>query len=380
MKKLVIIHLAGGNDGLNTVLPLDQEQKYRESRGALAIPFSRALKLTDTVGLHPSLQPFQILYETGRMSIIQNVGMLNNDFSHFRASDIWATASNADEYLSTGWAGRAIDMTTTLAPGGITIGSTPNLITRGLAGKSINVESIDSLYDFATDLELSPHEKVAFIRDLRIKTEGYMAEVKKAADNKPGFTFDSNTSLGKQLEMVSRLIAGGLETQIYFCQTSGFDTHAAQVNSGDSLTGMHSLLLNSLAKDIEEFIWFSGKETTVLVYSEFGREVKANGSFGTDHGHAAPVFVFSTDPINQKIIGGTPDLSGKVVPHEFDFRQVYRSILDNMGMDSQKVLSRDFAPLPIFQSAAPPAKEIYDVIQSQRAGLKYTLFTDKTWE
>jgi uncharacterized protein (DUF1501 family) len=207
-----------------------------------------------------------------------------------------------------------------------------------------------------------------------------MSEVKKAWD---GFTraYKSFTPLGRQLSMVGRLIDGGLKTQVYHVQMSGFDTHARQVNSGDPLTGLHSYLLAELAKEVAEFLsWMSNiSGITVMTYSEFGREVKANGSFGTDHGHAAPMFIFG-DNLDKQVIGSTPDLSGTVIPHEFDSRQVYASVLQNMGANPKEVLLRDFAPLPIFKQAVPPVVEseieaVFDI-----KGLKkYTLFTNKTW-
>jgi uncharacterized protein (DUF1501 family) len=307
--------------------------------------------------------------------------MPGNDFSHFRASDIWNTASNADEYLSEGWIGRYLDLTPeTITPGAITAGSVASLATRGAKGKAINILDPNVFYDFEDTLALTPHEKVAFIHDIRMKTEGYMSEVKKAWEKQEGYT--GTTNLGKQLGMVASLIEGGLGTQVYHVQMSRFDTHAGQVNSGDSLTGLHSYLLAELAREVATFTWWfskTGKDVTVMTYSEFGREVKANGSFGTDHGHAAPMFIFG-DNIKTQVIGSTPDLSGTVIPHEFDFRQVYASVLQNMGANPKDVLLRDFEPLPIFKESVPPVQEpeieaVFDI-----KGLKkYTLFTNKTW-
>ena len=380
---LVLIQLNGGNDGLNTVLPLPKEKENREARGALAIPFNKGIKVTDEISLHPSLEPLANLFKEGRMSIVQNVGMPNNDFSHFRASDIWNTASNADEYLSTGWIGRYLDLTPeTITPGAITAGSVASLATRGTKGKAINILDPNVFYDFEDTLALTPHEKVAFIHDVRMKTEGYMSEVKKAWDRVNG-VYTSYTPLGKQLMMVAKLIFGNLQTQIYHVQMSGFDTHAGQVNSGDPLTGLHAYLLNELAIEVDKFVGFissyTNHDVTVMTYSEFGREVKANGSFGTDHGHAAPMFIFG-DNIKTQVIGSTPDLSGTVIPHEFDFRQVYASVLQNMGANPKDVLLRDFETLPIFKESLPPVQEPEVEAVFEIKGLKkYTLFTNKTW-
>jgi uncharacterized protein (DUF1501 family) len=379
---LVLIQLCGGNDGGNTVFHEENDKRHREARGALHIPFSRALKITDGIALHPSLEPLANLFKEGRMSIVQNVGSPGNSFSHFRESDIRHTASNADEYLSEGWIGRYLDLTPeTITPGAITAGSVASLATRGTKGKAINILDPNVFYDFEDTLALTPHEKVAFIHDVRMKTEGYMSEVKKAWEKNYGYK--GRTGLGKQLAMVCSLILGGLETQVYHVQMSGFDTHAGQVNSGDPLTGLHSYLLAELAREVNDFVqWLRGqtKNTiTVMTYSEFGREVKANGSFGTDHGHAAPMFIFG-DNIKTQVIGSTPDLSGTVIPHEFDFRQVYASVLQNMGANPKDVLLRDFAPLPIFKEA-PPLVENPDIeaVFDIRGGKKYTLFTNKTW-
>lgn len=376
-KILVKIKANGGWDGDNMVLSLNNEQLYREKRGALAIPYSKAIKIRDDIGLHPALEAFANFFKEGKLSIIRNVGMAANDFSHFRSSDIYHTASNPDEILEHGYIGRALDLTDNTLPYGITAGNTPSLAMRGKIGNSINVQDVNALYDFDDNAALTTHDIISFMRSVQVRTEGFLGMVKKAADRSTSYS--TNSPLGKQLSMISRLINGGLETIVYYAHTTGFDTHAGQVNSGDSLTGLHTMLMMNLAKDISDFLnAVPDHDVTVLVYSEFGRTVKPNASFGTDHGNAAPMFVFSNN-IDQQIIGSTPDLSGDVVPHEFDFRQVYASILQHIGFDQDVVLLRKFEPLQILKSTViidPPS----DVeAQFVFPGGRYTLFTNNTF-
>jgi len=357
-KILVLIQLNGGNDGLNTVIPLSIYGEYAQARGSLAIPEKKALKLVDGIGLHPSLAGLQSLYYNGQLGIIQNVGVENPDFSHFRAGDIWNSASDSNQFLTSGWLGRALELVPAGAdPRGLRIGTVPSLAFQGVASTpAITIRDTDSFYDFLEDTGWgSPGEamgRLSHIRQVRSLTETYTQRVKAAADLVDMQKEYPDTALAAQLKIVARLISGGLQTQVYMVTMNGFDTHAGQVNSGDATTGVHAYLLKELSEAIAAFmadLEFLGVADRVvgMTYSEFGRAVRSNGSFGTDHGHGAPLFYFGRSINQNRILGNTPDLSRDVVPIEYDFRRVYASMLGWIGSDVPKVLFREFEALPI---------------------------------
>lgn len=347
-KKLVLIQLAGGNDALNTVIPLEVYDQYQSARGVLSIPELKVLPLNGRVGFHPAMDSMRIMYNEGWLGIIQNVGMPNPDFSHFRASDIWATASRSDEYLTTGWLGRALELSPAgNHPRGIRIGSVPSLAFQGTVGSpAITIQNDSSFYDF-TETDLTGSERLQHVKRIRRQTEQYTAEVAKAAQLVKQQLNYPDTSLAAQLKIVARLIAGGLSTQVYMVTMNGFDTHADQVNASDPTTGHHANLLKTVSEAIAAFmadLFFLGSADDVvgMTYSEFGRSVKANGSLGTDHGHAAPVFYFGAGIQSNTIYGTTPDLSGDVLPMQYDFRDVYASMLEYIGTVPEKVIAGGF--------------------------------------
>jgi uncharacterized protein (DUF1501 family) len=390
-KVLVLIQLNGGNDGLNTVIPISIYDKYAKARGSLAIPEKKALNLVDGIGLHPALSGLQSLFYNGQLGIIQNVGVKNPDFSHFRAGDIWNSASDSDQFLTSGWLGRMLELIPAgLDPRGLRIGTVPSLAFQGRTSTpAITIRDTDSFYDFLENMGWgSPGEamgRLSHIRQIRSLTETYTKRVKDAADRVDQQKEYPDTALAAQLKIVARLISGGLNTQVYMVTMNGFDTHAGQVNSGDAATGVHAYLLKELSEAITAFmadLEFLGVADRVvgMTYSEFGRAVRSNGSFGTDHGHGAPLFYFGKSINQNRILGSTPDLSKDVVPIEYDFRQVYASMLQWMGSDVARVLFRDFAPLNVLTGDTPTVRQAQAVFHDLIHGTKYTLFTDKTWE
>jgi uncharacterized protein (DUF1501 family) len=355
---LVIVQMNGGNDGLNTVIPLDQYSNYFNARSNVAIAQNKVLALTGTnaTGLHPSMTGFRDMYNNGDLCIIQSAGYPAPNFSHFRATDIWMTASNSNEYLTTGWLGRynngeypgypnGYPNATMPDPLGIQFGSGTSLAMLGPTIQTGYTISDPNAFinnaDGGEDVILPgtpPNDKLLYVREISKQSQAYYNVVKNAY-NMPGnanlVTYPT-TSLSNQLKIVARLINGGLKTKIYVVSIGGFDTHSSQVNNSDTSTGAHANLLGNLSDSIKAFhsdLKLMGKDNRVLgmTFSEFGRRVKSNASVGTDHGYGAPMFVFGT-PATGSIIGANPVLPAVAtvndnLPMVNDFRDIYWSVM-----------------------------------------------------
>ena len=380
---LVVIQLTGGNDGLNSVIPIDQYNNYFNARSNIAIPQNKILALTGTAatGLHPALSGLRDLYNEGSLCIIQSVGYPEPNFSHFRAIDIWSTASDSSQYLNDGWLGRYLngeyagfpnsyptaEMPDPLA---IQFGSTSTL---SLLGPSSNmgytitdptsfVNNTSSTQDpVPTDTPMG--EKLDYLRNISGQAAVYSSVI-KTAYNRPGNTnlaaYPSGNSLASQLKIVARLINGGLKTKVYVVNLKGFDTHTVQVNSNDTTTGTHALLLSAIGDSVKAFqadLKLMNKDQHVLgmTFSEFGRRIKSNNAAGTDHGYAAPMFVFGTQAMGG-IVGTNPLLPVTAtvndnITMQHDFRSVYYSILKRwLCQDStslQQIMLQNFSDINI---------------------------------
>lgn len=388
---LVVIQLAGGNDGLNMVIPLDQYGDYSATtlRGSIAIPESQILKLKDTpkTGLHPSMKGLQRLYDEGKLSIVHSAGYPNPSFSHFRASDIWFTGVDSDKLSTSGLLGRYVTERYPGFPDDYPSTQNPDPLAiqiSSISGTIFNTASITSSLaiqnpdTFATivgdkpNISPSPLPKTPagkyteYVRQQQISSFAYAGQLKAASAKGKNMVTYPNNSLADQLKIVSRLIHGGLKTKIYYVTLGGFDTHENQVNATDNTTGGHAALMQRVSEGITSFmddLKAQGIQDKVvgMTFSEFGRRANANGSKGTDHGWASPLFVFG-NAIKTQIIGKNPDLkalSGNTgnynVPLQNDFRQVYAAILqDWMGASADSVkkilLDKTFEPVPIFRN------------------------------
>ncbi len=356
---LVIIQLNGGNDGLNTVIPIDQYSNYFNARSNIAIAQNKILPLagSTTTGLHPSMTGLQTMYNEGKLRLVQAVGYPNPNFSHFRATDIWMTASDSTQILNSGWAGRYLaDQFPNYPVGypnpqmpdplGIQIGSSTSLTFTGPASVNtgISITSATNFYNLINGIQdPAPNtpagDALRYVRLVAQQANQYSSRIVAAANAVPTQgTYPANNSLADQLKIVARLIKGGLKTRVYMVSLGGFDTHAVQVNTGDTSTGAHATLLQRLSDAIKAFqddIKTLGVEDRVMgmTFSEFGRRVKSNASVGTDHGAAAPLFVFGKK-VNPGITGVNPTIPANAtvndnVPMQYDFRSVYASLLKN---------------------------------------------------
>lgn len=378
---LVVIRLDGGNDGLNTVLPLDQYANLAKARANVLIPESAALKIGDATALHPALSGIHGLYQAGMVKVIQGVGYPSHNQSHFRSTDIWFSASDSNQVLDSGFLGRYLEGRFPGFPEGypnadfpdppaVQIGSTLFTLLQGEATSmgmavsnptniyAVTPEGIDTAPDTPAGHELT------FIRQMAAQTQKYGEAIKKAvaaAANKSALYPASGNRLADQLKAVARLIAGGLRTRVYVVSLGGFDTHASQVDSADPLLGNHANLLSQVSVAVTAFqddLRLLGLENRVvgMTVSEFGRRILSNASFGTDHGTAAPLLVFGK-PVAGGMLGTNPAIPATVtakdnIALQHDFRSVYASLLRHwLGADeaeAKRVLLKDFPLLPLF--------------------------------
>lgn len=350
---LVLIRLNGGNDGLNTVIPLDQYDNLVIQRPNVLVPEASILPLTADVGLHPIMTGMQSMFNAGKLSIIQNVGYPEQNRSHFRSMDIWSTGM-LDVNETRGWLGRHFDNdypnypanypnVTYPDPFAISMGYEVSSTCQGLmANFSHAVEDPFAAVNLLTSNIVNDGtyfgSHMEYLATLIDQTNEYGAQINGAANagNTLSTLYDVNNPIAVQLRYVAQMISGGLKSKVYILNINGFDTHDAQVVNGNTTTGTHANLLKTLSDAIHAFqddLGLLGLENRVagMTFSEFGRQIASNASLGTDHGDAAPLFLFGSC-INAGIIGPNPVIGNQVVNQEgiamqIDFRDVYASIL-----------------------------------------------------
>ncbi|MFY0687111.1 MAG: DUF1501 domain-containing protein [Cyclobacteriaceae bacterium] len=378
-KALVIIFMDGGNDGLNTIVPYSELSAMHQVRPHVVLPEDRLIQLTGTdLGLHPAWSGMKELYDEGKFKIIQSVGYPNPNYSHFRSTDIWMSGSDADEYLNTGWAGRFLanehpdypDLYPTETYGdplAIEMGYGASLLFQGSkSSMGMVISGPESFYDLldisqpqAPDTQAG--DQLGYVRLIQRQSQQYGEVVKKAAERVGNDHVEfPETGLAEQLKIVSKLIAGDLQTPIYMVRIGGFDTHDAQVESGDTTIGEHASLLKEMNDAIGAFmkdLAYHGTEDRVLgmTFSEFGRTINSNASNGTDHGSAAPMFFFGK-AVAGGVLGENPEVPADAdystdLPMQFDYRQLYSSALEQwLGIDaslSAQLFGRTFDTVPI---------------------------------
>lgn len=369
---LVVVQLGGGNDGLNTVIPYRMAPYYR-SRRRLAIPKDRVLRLDDTVGFHPELQDLKALYDEGLVSIVQGVGYPNPSRSHFRAMDIWHTASPESRGTSTGWLGRFLDRVCpdcSPAVQGIQFGFSRNLALEGernhvttlldshlMGWQPVAHEMHERLIEQQTFMNLlndsEPLGESAYVTHVIMDMVASTAEVKKASQRgRPGAEYPP-TSFGRQLRTTASLILGGMPSMIYYTHLDGFDTHVNQQGRHDRLLRELGAGLRAFFEDLKNSVYRS--KVIVLVFSEFGRRVEENASGGTDHGTVNPVLLLG-DGLQPGIYGEHPSLERDDLDdigdpkYRLDFRSVYATVLEDwFGTDSTPILGQAYSKIPVIK-------------------------------
>lgn len=382
---LVVLQLAGGNDGLNTIVPFEND-RYYQARPRLGIAKKNVLRLTEQVGLNPEAKGLKELYDAGALAVVQGVGYPNPNRSHFVATDIWSTG-DPTEATHNGWLGRYFDCTCSgrARPDpkqGIAITSevplamqgekftpvsfsTPNELTwRGPGARGNGVSAFEELnkpHSATKDLDGPPHDEasaLAYLERMAMDARASASEIQKAAGKsggrarRPGRRRGSRNALEGNLEMVRRMIRAGLDTSVYYVSLGGFDTHANELNQ-------HNNLMRTLGDAIKSFVDGLREDglldrVMLMTFSEFGRRVAENGSGGTDHGTAAPLFVVGGG-VKAGVHGVHPSLEANDLDRGdlkwgTDFRSVYATVLDGwLKADSRKILNGSFETLPLLK-------------------------------
>ncbi len=389
---LVVVQLSGGNDGLNTVVPFGLDQYYKARQG-IAIPAQNALRLSkvDGIGLHPQMTAFKDLFDDGQAAIVQGVGYPNPNRSHFKSMDIWHTADTTA--TGDGWLGRYFDAECcgygkgesgspdgsappqAGGPPGIAIGRSAPLAMQGRSIKPVAFESAelfkwsaldikgaDSLrapYDTIskreTPRDVEPESNAAFLIRTSLDAQVSSDLIRRAVAQRSSVQYPQG-DLGRQLQMIASMIKAGLKTRVYYATHGSFDTHAGQGGA----QGRHANLLNQFAGAIKAFytdLRQQGNDGRVLTmsFSEFGRRVAQNASQGTDHGTAAPMFLFGP-MVRAGVHGEHPsltDLDQGDLKYRIDFRTVYAGILgDWLKADAKTVLEGNYRPMPVLAKKA----------------------------
>ena len=383
---LVVLQMAGGNDGVNTVVPYSNDY-YKKARPHIGLASKDVLKINDAVGLHPGLAGFKELYDAGSLSVIQGIGYPNPNRSHFRSTEIWQTATDSDKFADDGWIGRYFDNACKGCDPtvGINIGGQ---MPQAFSAHHVKGVSIDSPKNYrfvsserAKNGEMDAEERsyremnglehmesdggsitavhgpikhagspLDFIErtalDAQISSDKILAISRKAENHVkyPG------SQLANSLKLVAQLIGGGLPTRIFYVSQGGYDTHANQSNT-------HQRLMADLGDSVKAFVddlkaQGNFERVLVMTFSEFGRRVAENANYGTDHGAAAPMFVIG-NKVKAGLLGEYPSLA----PHDLlngdlkyttDFRTVYAAVLEQwLKTRSEPILGKKFTPLPL---------------------------------
>lgn len=371
-KKIVLVQLAGANDGLNTLVPLNQYDKYASLRPNIKLSNTGAngiinldttLSLADQIGLHPSLLGFKNLYDSGLMRVIQGVGYPSQDKSHFKSTDLWLTGgdgTSANNTSQSGWVGRFLenyytDFINANFPLGIQLGSSENSL--GFHGEvehgmSLNINGQDPSGFYSvinglggaapTNIPNSEYGNLLkFILENDTSSNTYAQTISAAFNNGSNSLTYPNTSISNQLKTVARFISGGLQTKVYLVKIGGFDTHDLQVAANTtSHLGKHADLLTQISESIKTFITDlnnqnMGDDVIAVTFSEFGRKAAENGNLGTDHGEIAPMFVFGSS-ISPGVSGTNINLNEAVLANNYqvqtvqhDYRRVFSTILQD---------------------------------------------------
>lgn len=400
---LVILQMHGGNDSINTFIPIDAYDEYYSRRANIAIPYKSGNRTLipldstvnplDQVGLHPDMTDFKAMYDQGQAAVYQGVSYPKNNGSHFRGRDIWFMGGDYDDYYSSGWIGRYLnhayapaaypdDFPNTEMPDPLALemgndssllfhqeGNIPTSISLGNSpGQLLNqIENLEGFADQGVDPRGLPPEflngsaykkEMDWILGLEDKSETYIKRLQEiylsssdSINSYPEiYPFNAPSGslrnpLSGQLKLVGRLLGGGIKTKVFLVKIGGFDTHAEQVVSTDTTMGVHATKMYHISAALKAFQQdlknrgISDKVLTITM-SEFGRRIPSNGSYGTDHGKGGAVMLFG-DKVNAGIFGTNPDMNKSNIDMQFDYRQLYSGILHDWFGVEQSVINQD---------------------------------------
>ncbi len=374
---LVLVQLNGGNDGLSTLVPIDQFDRLMGVRRNLMLPQNQLLNIDNNLAFHPNAAGMHRLYQDGKMTAIQGVAYPDQNRSHFRSTDIWTSASEADEVVTSGWLGRNFQREFPEFPEGypdeanphpfaIAIGNQVSQTCQGIGTNfSMAVTDPFNLLTLAggDDAPLPDNfygEELDFLRTSIVQANAYGAVVNEVAEQGQSLVEYPDNRFAQALKNVAYLISGGLQTKVYVVSLGGFDTHANQVVEGDAGSGIYSGLMETLSGGLDAFhrdLTAQSLDERVLsmTFSEFGRRIKSNDSLGSDHGTAAPLFLMG-NCVQGGVLGQNAEIGEEVAVNEgvamqYDFRDVYGTVFEDwFGLepaDVRTVLSHDYVHLPI---------------------------------
>ncbi|GAL60752.1 DUF1501 domain-containing protein [Algibacter lectus] len=357
-KRLVIIQLSGGNDGLNTVIPY-QNDLYYKARPSLGIKKSEVLKLNDEVGLHKSLKPLKHLYDNGNLCVINNVGYPNPIRSHFRSMDIWQTATDSDKYSQSGWLGRYLDQYGKHSYSAIEINDSLSLAMKGEQINAIATQDAKTLYNLSKDpyfKNVIKHQDDAHLSEHNL---GYLYKSMISAESSAKYIYETSKTFSskidypqnyfaKQLKTTAQFINSGLDTKVFYSALGGFDTHVNQLGAQNRLLNIYAESIEAFVNDLKTNNTFN--DTLILTFSEFGRRVKQNANVGTDHGTSNNVFIIGGQLKKQGLYNDMASLSdldtNGDLKFEIDFRTIYATVLNKwLDVNDEKILNKSFNQL-----------------------------------
>jgi uncharacterized protein (DUF1501 family) len=387
---LVVLQMAGGNDGINTVVPYASDY-YHQARPRIGLPSDKILKVTDQIGFHPAMTGFKNLYDSGNLSVVQGVGYPNPNRSHFRSTEIWQTASDSETFEKYGWIGRYFDNACAGSDPAVGV-AVEQQLPQSFYSKSAkgvcmtnpqdyrfqsgghaspgHADMVEASYEKLNDISMTPADEnsggsigmlasampmtggraVDFIERTALDAQVSSDEIRAIAARTQNQAQYPATQLGTSLKLVAKLIGGGLPTRIYYVSQGGYDTHTNQVATQQRLLGDLGDSMKAFVDDLKA----QGNMQRVLVmtFSEFGRRVTENANGGTDHGAAAPIFIVG-NKVNAGLMGAYPSLAPQDlfegdIKYNVDFRSVYAAVLENwLKTKSAPILGRQFTPLPV---------------------------------
>lgn len=361
-KKLVIIQLSGGNDGLNTIIPYNNDVYY-SGRDTISVAKNNVIKINDELGFNPAMAKLKELYDSGYVSVVNSVGYPNPNRSHFRSMDIWQTASDSDKYLNTGWIGRYLDSECADCKNpynAIEVNDSLSLAMKGAKYNGLAVEDpqkffLSSSENFFTDIagvgktKTDDHENVSYL----YKT---VAEATSSADYvyKTSKIYKSKLDYPKgqfaaNLKTIAELIISNIDSRVFYISLTGFDTHVNQKARQDALLKELSEGVHSFTTDLKQNNRLN--ETLVMTFSEFGRRVTQNASGGTDHGTANNIIMINGALKKPGFYNSAPDLTdldNGDLKYKIDFRTVYANVLNKwLGANDEQILGQKFKSLDI---------------------------------
>ncbi|MCT4582329.1 MAG: DUF1501 domain-containing protein [Flavobacteriales bacterium] len=356
MKRLVIVQLSGGNDGINTVVPYGLDEYYN-NRIRIGLKEESLLKINHQFGFNPALKGLYKLHQEGMVSLINSVGYPNPSRSHFRSMDIWHTASNSEEYKTSGWIGQYLDSYCQNAYQAIELNGNLSLALKGKTKSGIAFTNPEAFYK---SINAPFYQELKAIKTTNTELD-FMYKVFNDTKNSAKYIYDqhqlvSNTVdygrgvFGQQLKEIATLIQSDIQTPVFYTALKGFDTHVNQLGNHNRLLKLLDEGLSAFVADLEKDDLM--KETTILVFSEFGRRLKENASRGTDHGAANISFVIDKNLSQQAHQFNTIDLSDlhRGDPkYQVDFRSIYQELLTHrLNVDAKKVLGKSYQSLGLF--------------------------------